>query len=123
MNNDLDQKIQAALRSESSPDTVIAEPNNVAEEFIIAFRNRQRWFTALLLLANIGTFIGLLFAGMKFYNAPDVMLALRWGGVALAFFFVFVVLKVWFWLEIHTNRVLREVKRVELLLLSKKANS
>jgi uncharacterized Rmd1/YagE family protein len=51
------------------------------------------------------------------------MLALRWGGVALAFFFVFGVLKIWFWLEIHTNRVLREVKRVELLLLSKKASS
>ena len=28
-------------------------------------------------------------------------------------------MKVWFWLEMHSNRVLREVKRVELLLLSK----
>ena len=25
--------------------------------------------------------------------------------------------KLWFWLEMHTNRVLRELKRVELLLV------
>jgi hypothetical protein len=28
-------------------------------------------------------------------------------------------LKVWFWLEMQSNRLLREVKRVELLLLTR----
>lgn len=30
-------------------------------------------------------------------------------------------IKVWFWLEMQTNRVLREVKRVELLIAARRA--
>ena len=29
------------------------------------------------------------------------------------------IMKIWFWREMHTNRVLRELKRVELLVLSR----
>jgi len=120
MNEDLDKKIQAAIRQDASDDNAIPEPSGVVEEFFTTFRQRQRWLTAVIILANVGTLVGALWTGIKFYHAPDLMMALRWGGATLAFFFVFVVLKIWFWLEIHTNRVLREVKRVELMLVSHK---
>ena len=120
MNDEIDRKIEAALRRDPASDVILAEPKNIAEEFFLSFRTRQRWLSALLILANFGTLVGVAWAVYEFCRTSEIIDALRWGGVALAFFFVFVVLKIWFWLEIHTNRVLREVKRVELLLLSKK---
>lgn len=55
-------------------------------------------------------------SGFDFYHAPEVREQLLWGG--FCFFNVLFIsfLKVWFWLEMHSNRVLRELKRVELLL-------
>lgn len=32
--------------------------------------------------------------------------------------FVIGIIKIWFWLEMHSNRALRDVKRVELLLIT-----
>lgn len=116
--NEIDQKIQAALRRETAGDPFAGEPN-ITEELLIAFRGRQRWLSTLLIVFNVAAFAGLIFAVMKFYGAADMTMQLRWGGVAFALLLVVSLLKIWFWLEIFTNRVLREVKRVELLLVSR----
>lgn len=111
----IDEKIAAALRQVAPESEVIDEPN-LAEELITAFRGRNQWTNAL---AFIFSLVGLglaVWSGIEFYNAPEVRDMLLWGG--FCFFNVLFIsfLKVWFWLEMHSNRVLRELKRVELLL-------
>jgi len=50
----------------------------------------------------------------RFLNAPEVESMLRWGaGSALAFAGLALV-KVWFWMELQKNAVVREIKRLEL---------
>jgi len=115
--NDLDQKIQAALRRDPAADLPGSEPN-LAEEVLLAFRGRQRWLSALLVTFNVAAFAGFALAAVRFYSATEVAAQLHWGGLALVLLLVLALLKMWFWLELHTNRVLREVKRVELLLVS-----
>ena len=115
---DIDQKIQAALGRDAAAESLLGEPN-LAEEVITAFRGRHRWISALLVVFNLVAFVGLVFAVARFYHSTDVTMQLRWGGLALVLLLVVTMLKIWFWLEIFTNRVLREVKRVELLLISK----
>lgn len=116
--NDIDQKIQAALRRDPAGDPLLGEPN-LAEEVLIAFRGRHRWLSILLVVFNLIAFAGLVFAILRFYGSADVAMQLRWGGVALVLLLIVTMLKIWFWLEMFTNRVLREVKRVELLLVSR----
>ncbi len=113
---DIDQKIQAALRRDG--DALAGEPN-LAEEVLTTFRGRHRWLSALLVVVNLLAFGGLVFAAMRFYGTADLGMQLRWGGAALVLLQIFSGLKIWFWQEIHTNRVLREVKRVELMLISR----
>jgi hypothetical protein len=117
--NDLDQKIQAALRREAAGDPLTGEPN-LAEEALLAFRGRHRWFSAVVAVVNLAAFAGLIFAALRFYEAPEVAAQLRWGALGLVLFLIMTMLKLWFWLEMHTNRVLREVKRVELLLIARR---
>lgn len=116
--NDLDQKIQAALRSQTGGDALVAEPN-LAEEVIVAFRGRNRWLTTLVFVWSFVFFLGAVWAAVHFYGADTVTAQLRWGGLALLLILMVSFIKVWFWQEMHTNRVLRELKRVELLLISR----
>jgi hypothetical protein len=115
--NNIDQKIQAALRRESNRDELAGEPN-IAEEVLNAFRGRHRGLSALIIGIQIAAFIGFVIAGVRFYSAPELAVQLRWGGLAFVLFLMIGLVKIWFWLEMHSNRILREVKRVELRLIS-----
>jgi hypothetical protein len=116
--NDLDRKIQAALRRDHAGDSLADDPN-IAEEVITAFRGRRRWVYTFVIVTQIAALIGLVLATMRFYQAVEVTTQLRWGGLSLVLFLMISLVKIWFWLEIQSNRVLREVKRVELLLVSR----
>lgn len=118
--NDIDQKIHAVLRGQSGGESLAADPN-LAEEVIVAFRGRNRWLNLLTVTFSL-VFTGVLvWAIIRFYEADTVARQLRWGGLALLSFLMVSFLKVWFWLEMQSNRLLREIKRVELLLISKQS--
>jgi uncharacterized membrane protein len=115
--NNIDRQIQAALRGEAPA----AEPN-IAEELLGAFRGRHRVLSTFVFIFSFALFSGAVWASVKFYQAaPDVTLQLRWGGVALLLTLMVSFIKVWFWLEMQSNRILREVKRVELMIVARGA--
>ena len=120
--NDIDQKIQAALRSDPAGGALAGEPN-LAEEVISTFRGRRRWISAGAVVMNLLFLGGAVWATLHFLGAESSAAQLRW--CALAFLFVLVVMyiKLWFWLEMHTNRLLRELKRVELLLVANQSGA
>jgi hypothetical protein len=54
----------------------------------------------------------------RFWFAHELADMLRWGaGSALAFVGI-ALIKVWFWLELERNAIVREVKRLELQVAS-----
>jgi hypothetical protein len=116
--NDLDRKIQAALRGETSTDELGAEPNLV-EELMATFRGRHRLLSGFAVVLQLVALAGFVLALLRFLDAPDVIAQLRWGGLAGLMVLFTASIKIWFWLELHTNRILREVKRVELLLVTR----
>jgi hypothetical protein len=111
----IDEKIAAALLQAAPEAAVIDEPN-LAEELITAFRGRNRWTNALAFIFSVVGLGLMVWSAIRFFHAPEVREQLLWGG--FCFFNVLFIsfLKVWFWMEMHSNRVLRELKRVELLL-------
>jgi hypothetical protein len=116
--NDIDKKIQAALRNATTGESLLAEPN-LAEEVITAFRGRNRLLSTFVFVLNIGLFAVLVWAAIRFYQAESVSLQLRWGALSFVLLTMVSMIKLWFWQEMHTNRVLRELKRVELLLITR----
>ncbi len=116
--NNLDQKIQAALQR-ANADPSATEPN-LAEEVIGTFRGRQRMISVIAFVCSLVLLAGALWAGNKFLSASTVGEQLSWGGLALVLFLIVLFVKVWFWLQMQTNRILREVKRLELAVLTAK---
>ncbi|MBA2433316.1 MAG: hypothetical protein H0V56_14580 [Chthoniobacterales bacterium] len=119
--NDIDQKIKAALQRHSS-EGAVDEPN-LAEEVITVFRGRHRWMHAVAMVVSLAFLALAVWAAIRFYHTEPVREQLLFGALALGALIVMSMMKIWFWLEMHTNRVLRELKRVELLLVSRDAGS
>ncbi|MEM9235883.1 MAG: DUF6768 family protein [Verrucomicrobiota bacterium] len=116
--NDIDDKIRAALGTGNDGQELVPEPH-LAEELLIAFRGRSRWITVLAVALTLVT-LGLgTWCLIRCLNAEEVKGQMLWGGGFMLCFLYTAFMKVWFWLELHSNRVLREIKRVELLLLSR----
>ena len=116
--SDLDKKIAEALRGDTaSPD--LGQDPNLAEELLIAFRGRNRFANVMAVVLSLGVMGLAIWTGVKFYEATEVRLQLLWGGFCLFNVLFISFMKVWMWMEMHSNRVLREVKRVELLVLQR----
>ena len=118
--NDIDEKIQAALRRDGAGRDLLEEPN-IAEEALTAFRGRNRFISTFAFIISFVVFGCAVWAGWRFYAAETLHAQVQWGALAFLFILMVSFLKIWFWLEMHTNRVLRELKRVELLLVTRRS--
>lgn len=116
--NDLDRKIQSALRGETTTDDLGAEPN-FGEEMMAAFLGRRRLLSAFALALQLAALAVFALAVLRFFDAPAPTGQLRWGALAGLMMLFITAIKIWFWLGLHTNRILREVKRIELLLVTR----
>lgn len=60
-----------------------------------------------------------IWAAIEFIDSETVRDQLRWGGLCLLGMLMSSFIEVYFWMEMRTNRILREAKRVELLFLQR----
>lgn len=120
--NDLDQRIRNALLRAPGGSDLAREPG-VAEELIGTFRTRHRFLHAFAFALTFAFFAVAVVSGFRFAAASDTHAQIAWGGACLLALTFTGFLKVYFWLEIHTNRMLRELKRVELLLAVRDSDS
>src|SRR5688572_11494336 len=113
--NDIDQKIQAALRRTETSDDLPSD-TGLADELIHVFRGRRIWLNAYAAVLTFATFAGVVWSAFRFTRAETTSDQLQWLALGGALLLSTGLLKLWFWQEIHTNRILRELKRIELLL-------
>ena len=59
----------------------------------------------------------------RFVQAPELEDMLRWGAASALAFAGLALVKVWFWLELQKNAIVREVKRLEVQVASLAAAS
>ena len=81
-------------------------------------KGRSKWINACGWLLGFALFIvGCIFA-WQFTNQIEPRETMLWGSGAALSFAGLMLIKVWFWLEMHKNAVVREIKRVELQVAS-----
>mgnify|MGYP006285076727 CR=1 FL=1 len=95
--------------------------DEMAERSLFAMLNRvftgglRRW-AAFAMALTLAFFALTLWCGYEFFDAVDTDARVFWGVLALAAFHALSMFKLWFFLEMNRNSVLREVKRVEIEL-------
>lgn len=111
----LDQMIEEALRKEDRALFEAAGEQGFFGQVGGLFVGRLGWINVATMAAQIALFAGALFAGREFIAAVDPLAAIRWGALAGLLFAAMTVIKLMHWSQMQANRVIREVKRLELL--------
>ncbi len=113
--NELDKKIQEALRKEDADlfEEFGGEPS-MYEMVMETFRGKYRWMAMVAVFYSI-VFIGLfIFAAVKFFDAEATREMLMWAALCIVCWFAVFMMKVWYWMELNKNALTREIKRLEL---------
>lgn len=113
----LDDKIREALNKEDDADPALfPDEQSVWTQWFSVYQGRNRWIN---ILATVYTFafVGLaVWCAVAFFRAETTRGMLAWGFGFLACVLAVGNLKLWIWMQMDKNAVLREVKRLELRL-------
>ncbi len=121
--NDLDRQIEEALDAEDRQIYQQLGEQNVFAQALSVYQGKFRAIAVMASLAMFLLFGGAVFAGWNFFQASTALQAsatmveaIAWGGLTWFLMMAVGFMKVWFWMRMESNRVLREIKRVELQL-------
>ena len=114
-NANIDDQIRAALKN--NPDAPLLramdEPH-ILEQFLSTFRGRNRWLSWMVFFAMFAMFAIAIFCATMFFKVDQIEFKMAY----LAGFFYCMLavgmLKMWQWLQMDKNVILREIKRLEL---------
>lgn len=112
---DIDRKIREAL-AEDDADLLdrLGAQESLPEMMAGVFHGRPLWITVIGYVF-IFVFLGIaIWSVFRFFDATGVRDQIFWAAAFLYSGMAVAFLKIWFWLEMQKNSVIREVKRVEL---------
>jgi hypothetical protein len=117
--NDLDQAIRQSLSAEDAAllDRLGAD-QALHRQVLATFEGRLRWFNVAGWIAGVALFGVACVLTWRFVQAEDLRDMLRWGAASALAFAGIALVKVWFWLELQKNAIVREVKRLEVQVAS-----
>ncbi len=112
----IDQQIKQALSDEVKD---IKHNNEVIDgnpfkQMKASFSGQMGWMYILVMLFSVLFAIGMVYCGVQFYYAQETKALIGWGiGIIVLALFT-QISKMWYWTEMGHNRVIREVKVLEL---------
>lgn len=118
--NKLDRMIEEALDAEDREIFAQYGEKGMFTEIVGLFSGKFGPWNILTATIQVIMFAGALYAGRQFIavdNLPDMI---RWGALASLLIAAMSVIKLMQWQQVQANRVIREVKRVELQLARSK---
>lgn len=111
----LDQMIDEALDSEERALLrSIGEEPGFFPQLLGLFAGRTGWVSALMMGAQGVLFVAGAWAAWKFFGADDTLTALRWGLPGGVLLLMSLTIKMAMLPTLHLNRLMREIKRIEL---------
>ena len=114
--NAMDRKIREALPPNEAELLGPLDEPSLWDQVKEMFQGKLRWVSMLVVIGGVAFLVFLVVSAVFFFQAQGVREMLAWAGgfglslIAISF------CRLWFWLLMHRNTVVREVKRVELLV-------
>jgi len=115
----LDDKIRNSL---SGADRAIYDQTEELGYFSLGlaqFQGKLGWVTWVIMVTQAALFVAGVWCAVQFFAATDVLIALKWGLPSAVLIIVAASLKFSLMPQMQAARILRELKRVELLLAAR----
>jgi len=121
--NNIDAKIKRALEA---TDTDLADEfdgdQSMTKMVLDVFRGTQKWLTFLAIFGGLVFMAGSVFGIIQLFKAQEPHEHILWGLGVMFCFGAVAMMKIWFWMQMNRNSILREIKRVELQVARLAAN-
>ena len=82
------------------------------------FKGKNAWLNILLNIMIIVFFVLFIYSGIQFFNSDTTEGLIRWGFGSLTFLLCISMLKLYAWMQMDKYAILREMKRLELQVMS-----
>lgn len=114
-NDSLDAMIDEALTAEERDllHAIGDEPGYFSQVWGV-FGGPTGWVSWLLMLFQTLMFAAAVYAAIRFFNAADTLEAVKWGLPSATLLILAAQTKMLLWPALQANRVIREIKRLEL---------
>jgi len=111
---EIDQMIRQALSEEEAKFYDELGEQTLPEMVGGLFKGRLKWITIMTMVIMV-IFVALAFyCAVQFFVADDLRLTIIWGAGTFSFLLATSMLKLFHWMQMDKNAVIREVKRLEL---------
>ncbi len=111
---EFDDKIRQALQAESDNVWKDVEEQGLFEQALDVMRGKHRFLTVIANVVMAVFFAVMVYCVVRFFDAQTTRTQIAWSVGFLASNMVVAMLKLWFWMQMDKNTVIREVKRLEL---------
>jgi len=113
-NEEIDKIIHEALSQEEAKFYDELGEQSVLEQTLGVYQGKNKGLYIAALVASIiilGVFV---YCGIEFFNADTPREMVIFGAVGFFCLIMIMSIKIYHWMQMQTNRVLREMKRIEL---------
>lgn len=115
---DIDQLIKETLTQEEATFYQELEEQNVLQMILGLFQGKNKWIMILMNFMTLVFFGFFVYCAVQFFNTTETNELIKWGTGGLVFLLGVSMLKVFAWMQMDKNAIIREVKRLELQVSS-----
>ena len=115
---DIDKLIKETLTQEEAKFYDELDEQNPLEMVLGLFRGKNAWLLVIMNIMTLVFFVFCIFCTVKFFNTDATNELIKWGIGAFASLMAVSILKIFAWMQMDKNALLREMKRLELQISS-----
>lgn len=115
---EIDMLIRDTLSKEEAKFYDSLEEQNIFEMLFGLFKGKNAWINILINIVIVVFFGSFIYCGAQFFNTESTDGLIKWGFGSLIFLFCITMLKLYAWMQMDKHAILREMKRLELQVMS-----
>lgn len=115
---EIDKLIKETLNKEEAKFYDALEEQNIFEMLFGLFKGKNAWINILLNIMIIVFFVSFVYSGIQFFASETTEGLIKWGLGSLIFLICISYLKLYASMQMDKYAILREMKRLELQVMS-----
>ena len=113
-NGEIDQIIYEALSKEEAEFYDQLGEQSIIEMALDVYKGRNRWVSVLSSVLGLIFFVIFIYAAIQFFQVEELSDIIRWMAIGFVCLGSSQALKIWQWMQMDKNAILREMKRLEM---------
>ncbi|MEM7087063.1 MAG: DUF6768 family protein [Bacteroidota bacterium] len=115
---EIDQLIKESLTQEEAQFYDELDEQNLLEMVTGLFTTRHRWIMILMNIVMVISFVFFIYCAIQFFNTEETNALIKWAIGGTFCMMIVGLLKLFSWMQMDKNAILRELKRLELQVAS-----